>query len=204
MENTPRTATRRMTRLALLTAVQLVMAFTPLGLVPLGPINASLLTIPVAIGGMLLGPGAGAWLGLVFGLCSFFDALQGKSAMGAALFAASPVGYFVMAVGARVAMGVCAALVFRAVLKLLPGHEKTAAAAGGFAAPFLNTVFYMGLMVLLFFGTPYVQQLAAQKGAAGPLAFVVAMVGVQAVVEWAVGCFVSAAVTVPLRRALKL
>ncbi len=191
---------RRMTQLALLTAVQLVMTFTPLGLIPLGPINASLLTIPVAVGGMLLGPGAGAWLGLVFGLCSFLDALQGKSQMGAALFAVSPVRYFLMAVGARVLMGVCAALVYRAVLRLLPGREKTAALAGGFAAPFLNTVFYMGAMVALFYSSDYVQSLVLTKGVTNAFAFIVAMVGVQAVVEWVIGCFVSAAVTVPLRK----
>ncbi len=194
--------TRFLAQLALLTALQLMMSFTPLGFVPLGPTNASLLTIPVAIGGMLLGPGAGAWLGLVFGLCSFLDAVQGKSVMGAALFAASPVGYFVVAAGARVAMGVCAALVFRAVLKVLPGHEKTAAVAGGFAAPFLNTVFYMGLLMALFYRSEYIRGVAAAKGAANVFALIVAMVGVHAVVEWTVGCVVSAAVAVPLRKAL--
>ena len=203
MQNTRQTALRRLTQLALLTAVQLVMTFTPLGLVPLGPINASLLTIPVAIGAMLLGPAAGAWLGFVFGLCSFLDALQGKSLMGAALFAVSPLLYFVMAVGARVLMGVCAALIHRAVLCALPGHEKTAAVIGGFSAPFLNTVFYMGALVAFFYGTEYVQSLVASKGVTNAFAFVVAMVGVQAVVEWAVGCFVSAAVTVPLKKVLK-
>ena len=58
MQTNRQTAIRRLTQLALLTAVQLVMTFTPLGLVPLGPINASLLSIPVATGAMLLGPAA--------------------------------------------------------------------------------------------------------------------------------------------------
>ena len=203
MQTTRQPAIRRLTQLALLTAVQLVMTFTPLGLVPLGPINASLLTIPVAIGAMLLGPGAGAWLGFIFGFFSFLDALQGKSAMGAALFAVSPFRYALMAIGARVLMGVCAALIYRAVLRALPGYEKTAAVVGGFSAPFLNTVFYMGAMVALFYGCGYVQDLAASKGVSNALAFIVAMVGVQAVVEWAVGCFVSAAVTVPLKKVVK-
>ena len=203
MQTTRQPAIRRLTQLALLTAVQLVMTFTPLGLVPLGPINASLLSIPVAIGAMLLGPAAGAWLGFVFGFFSFLDALQGKSVMGAALFAVSPWRYFLMAVGARVLMGVCAALIYRAVLRALPGHEKTAAVVGGFAAPFLNTVFYMGAMVALFYGCDYVQSLVASKGVTNAFAFVVSMVSVQAAVEWVVGCFVSAAVTVPLKKVVK-
>ena len=55
-----------LTQLALLMALELVMANTPLGMIPIGPINASLLTIPVAIGAMLLGPAAGALLGAIF------------------------------------------------------------------------------------------------------------------------------------------
>ncbi len=203
MQKDRRVSTRRLTELALLIALELVMTYTPLGLLPVGPINASLLTIPVAIGGMLLGPGAGALLGLIFGLTSFLNAVQGKSQMGLALFTASPVGYFVVAVVARVAMGACAALVFRAVLRLLPKHDKLAAVAGGFAAPFLNTVFYMGLLMALFYHSDYIQTLAAAKGAANVFALIVVMVGVQAVVEWGLGCAVSAAVTVPLRKVLR-
>ena len=86
-----------LTQLALLVALELVMANTPLGMLPIGPINASLLTIPVAIGAMLLGPAAGALLGALFGATSFLNAVQGKSALGIALMNVSPVGYFVQA-----------------------------------------------------------------------------------------------------------
>lgn len=203
MKNTRQSAVRRLTQLALLVAVELVMVYTPLGMIPVGPFNASLLTIPVGIGAMLLGPTAGAVLGLVFGLTSFWNAVQGKSAMGLALFTASPFGYFVVAVVARVLMGVCVALVFRALCKVFPG-DKAPAIAGGFAAPFLNTCFYMGLLVALFYGSGYVQAIVAERALTGPLAFILSMVGVQAVVEWGVGCAVCAAVTIPLRRVLKL
>ncbi|MGN0974974.1 MAG: ECF transporter S component [Gemmiger sp.] len=194
---------RWLTQLALLVAIILVMSYTPLGYLPLGPLNCSLLSIPVAIGAMTMGPAAGAILGGVFGLTSFLNAVEGKSAMGAALFAASPVGYFVMAVVARVLMGWLCALVFRLAQKLLPGREKTTCAIGGFAAPFLNTVFYMGFMVLLFYNTEYVQKLVAAKGAANPFMFVVLMVGLQGTVEWIVGCVIGGAVSVPVRAYLK-
>ncbi len=49
MQKDRRVSTRRLTELALLIALELVMTYTPLGLLPVGPINASLLTIPVAI-----------------------------------------------------------------------------------------------------------------------------------------------------------
>ena len=88
--------------------------------------------------------------------------------------------------------------------KILPGKEKVCAAVGGFSAAFLNTVFFMGFLVLLFYGSPYVQGLVEALGVSNPLAFVVAVVGVQAIVEWAACCVVAAAVTVPLRKYLKM
>ena len=97
--------TRRLTQLALLLALVLIMSYTPLGYLPVGPLTLSLLTIPVAIGAMLLGPAAGAVLGGAFGLTSFFNALRGGSAMGSALFALNPLATFVMCFGARLAMG---------------------------------------------------------------------------------------------------
>lgn len=50
-----RTNTRWLTQLALLVAVLLVMNYTPLGYLQVGPLSMSLLTIPVAIGAMTLG-----------------------------------------------------------------------------------------------------------------------------------------------------
>ena len=61
-----RTNTRWLTQLALLVAVLLVMNYTPLGYLQVGPLSMSLLTIPVAIGAMTLGPVAGATMAKVF------------------------------------------------------------------------------------------------------------------------------------------
>ena len=82
--------------------------------------------------------------------------------------------------------------------------QTICAAVGGFSAAFLNTVFFMGFLVLLFYGSPYVQGLVEALGVSNPLAFVVIMVGGQAIVEWATCCVMAAAVTVPLRKYLKL
>ena len=196
--------TRRLTQLALLAALLLVMNFTPLGYLQVGPLSMSLMSIPVAIGAMLMGPVDGAILGGVFGATSFLQAVQGTSAMGAALFAYSPVGSFVVCFVARVLVGLCCGLVYQGMRKILPGKEKVCAAVGGFSAAFLNTVYFMGFLVLLFYGSPYVQGLVEALGVSNPLAFVVAVVGVQAIVEWAACCVVAAAVTVPLRKYLKM
>ena len=63
------TKTIKMAQLAILIAVVLIMAFTPLGYLKNVGLEISLITIPVAIGAMVIGPGAGAVLGAVFWVC---------------------------------------------------------------------------------------------------------------------------------------
>ena len=53
-------------------------------------------------------------------------------------------------------------------------------------APALNTLFFMGYIVLAFYGCDYVQNLVSVKGAANPFMFVVLLVGVQGVAEFLV------------------
>ena len=64
---------RQMVQLAVLTAILLVMAFTPLGYLKLGPLSITFLTLPVAVASVVLGPQAGLIMGAVFGLTSFFQ-----------------------------------------------------------------------------------------------------------------------------------
>ncbi|MDE6663991.1 MAG: ECF transporter S component [Lachnospiraceae bacterium] len=58
---------------ALFTAIIIIMAFTPLGYIPLVVINATIIHIPVILGALFLGPKKGAFLGFVFGLTSFIN-----------------------------------------------------------------------------------------------------------------------------------
>ena len=58
---------RFLTQLALLAAVIILMALTPIGYIRTPILTVTLITIPVAVGAMLLGPKGGAICGLVFG-----------------------------------------------------------------------------------------------------------------------------------------
>ncbi len=51
-------------QLALLTAIELIMAFTPLGYLKIGPVSITFMAIPVAVGAIVLGPISGAFFGL--------------------------------------------------------------------------------------------------------------------------------------------
>ena len=68
-----------LTRLAVFVAVTLVMAYTPLGYLRTPGLEITFLMIPVTVGAIVLGPAAGAILGGVFGLTSFFQCLDGSS-----------------------------------------------------------------------------------------------------------------------------
>ena len=104
-----------LTQLALLIAIELVMKAIGLGSVPVGPLYMSFLTVPIAVGAIMLGPAAGAVLGGVFGAVSFYDALAGRSVMTGALFQVSPINTFILCVVTRVLMGLLVGFVYRAV-----------------------------------------------------------------------------------------
>ena len=65
--------TRWMVSVALMAAIVIVLANTPLGMIQLPIIKATTVHIPVIIGAILLGPSAGAILGAVFGICSLIS-----------------------------------------------------------------------------------------------------------------------------------
>ena len=197
-----RTNTRWLTQLALLVAVLLVMNYTPLGYLQIGPLSASLLTVPVAIGAMTMGPTAGAILGGVFGAVSFYDAITGASAMTGALFQVSPVNTFILCVGMRVLMGVCVGLIFNGLSKL-DKSRTWSYIVSAMCAPALNTLFFMGYIVLAFYNCDYVQNLVSVKGAANPLMFVVLLVGVQGVAEFLVSGILGGIVARAVHKFLK-
>ena len=62
------TKTTYLVRIALLMAITIVLAATPLGYIPAGVLSFTIMVLPVAIGGVLMGTPAGLILGLTFGV----------------------------------------------------------------------------------------------------------------------------------------
>ena len=169
-------------QLAMLICIQLVMKAIGLGSVPVGPLYMSFLTLPIAVAAIIIGPAGGAITGAVFGLVSFKDALTGGSAMTSALLGVSPVHTFILCVVTRTLMGFLTGIIFMLRRKL--DHSKTwSLFVGSIAAPLLNTLLFMGYICLVFYHTDYVQNLVNTFGVSNPLAFVVALVGLQGLIE---------------------
>ncbi len=172
--------TKQMCLLGLFVAIELLMKLLGLGNVPVGPLYMSFLTVPIAVGAMLLGPMAGLVMGAVFGLASLYDAITGSSVMTGIFFQSDPLNTIVLCVGMRVLMGWLTGVVFQLLHRRL---NTVSYFLGALAAPVLNTLFFMGYIVLVFYRTEFVQNLVLTKGATNPLMFVVLLVGVQGLVE---------------------
>ncbi|TCU68877.1 uncharacterized protein DUF3816 [Tissierella praeacuta] len=70
---------RKMTIIGVLGAISAVLGMTPLGFIPVGPTRATIMHIPVIIGAVMEGPVVGAFVGLIFGLFSIFQAMTNQT-----------------------------------------------------------------------------------------------------------------------------
>lgn len=141
--------TIKLTQTAILSAVIIMMAFVPfLGYIHIGPLSATTLVIPVAIGAAVIGPGAGAFLGFIFGATSYIQCF-GLDAFGTTLNEINPLFTLIMCFLPRILMGLLTGLIYKAVSKASP---IAGAITCSIAAPALNTVMFVGAL-MLFFGT---------------------------------------------------
>jgi uncharacterized membrane protein len=197
-----KTNVRYLTQLALLVAIVLLMKVTGLSSVHVGPLNMTFTMVPIAVGAMLMGPLAGGVLGLIYGCTSFYDAVSGGSVMTGVFFQLNPFGTFLLCVGMRVLVGVAAGWLFRLLHKVDKTHTVSYF-IGGLCTPLLNTIFFMGFIVLVFYNTEYIQNLVVTKGASNALSFVVLMVGVQGLIEAVTGAVIGGGIAKGVAAALK-
>ena len=146
--------THWMVGVALMAAIVVLLASTPLGMIPLPIIKATTTHIPVILGAILLGPLAGGILGAVFGICSMVSNTLTPAALS---FAFSP---FLAASGAGAAKALWVAVGCRAMIGIVSGwlwlglkklrvSDYLALPVVGFAGAMTNTVCVMGSIYFL-------------------------------------------------------
>ncbi len=150
--------TRWLTSVALMAAIIILLANTPLGMIPLPIVKATTVHIPVIIGAIMLGPLAGGILGGVFGICSIISNTMAPSLLS---FAFSPfmsmsgipgaLKAVWISVGCRIMIGVVAGWVWRA-LKGAKVNPWVALPITGFVGSLTNTIMVMGSIYLLLAG----------------------------------------------------
>lgn len=200
--------TRDMVIMALFTAVILIMAFTPLGLIDLPLIKATILHVPVIIGAILLGPRKGAALGTLFALTSLFKNTTAPALLSFAFSPLIPVPgagkgslwALVICFVPRILTGVLPVYVYRGLMRLLakkPGGNPVSLAAAGISGALVNTILVMGMIGLVL-----ADGFAAAKGIPleGVNAALMTIVAANGIPEAVAAAVITPAVCVPLMR----
>lgn len=173
---------------ALFAAIIIIMAFTPLGYIPLVVINATIIHIPVILGSLFCGPKKGGFLGFIFGLTSFIKNTVMPTSLSAFVF--SPVlavnmvgtsGIFKSAFICfvpRILVGVVPYFVYISVKKAVTSEQKN----------LWTTVFNIMMGLFLLIGVrAFLLKVFAEKAISAPVILVISIVAgvlVFAVLEW--------------------
>lgn len=190
--------TRTMVQIALLCAIEIVLALTPLGFIPLGFTRATTIHIPVIIGACLMGPAAGGFLGGVFGVLSIITNTFTPTATSFVFTPFYSVGNMsgnlwsvVIALVPRILIGVAAGYLFR-FFSRKNFNQTVSLAICGVAGSLVNTLLVMG-GIYVFFGEAY----AAAKETTFDALFgiIMGVVGVNGVPEAIVAGILVAAIT---------
>jgi uncharacterized membrane protein len=148
-----KSSTRLLTFTALFVALILLFGSTPLGLIPLGFVNVTILAIPVVIGTIVLGLGPGLILGFCFGLISMLSmfglTMTAPSVLASALAVANPVLAIIMCFAPRLLVPLVTYLVYRS-LAGPDGRRKVALPIAAVAGSITNTIVYLGLMLMFY------------------------------------------------------
>jgi len=134
---------RQMTVIGLLSAVSIMLSMTPLGFIPIGPVNATIMHLPVIIGAIVEGPIVGAAIGLIFGVTSLIRAITAPTIVSFVFM--NPI----VALVPRVLMGVLSYYVYKLILKATK-KVYLSGLVTGLIGSLMNTCGVLGLVYLLY------------------------------------------------------
>ncbi len=155
---------RNMVVIAFLVGLVLVLQLLGGVIPPIGGFSISLVLIPIVMGAVLLGPGAGALLGAIFGVIVFVNCVTGADPGGVMVFQASPVLCFLVVMAKGTLAGWLSGLCYRLLRGRNPHLAMICAAA---VCPIVNTGVFIGCMLTIF-----PQVLAAWAGGSDILSYV--------------------------------
>ena len=182
---------RKMTVIGVLSAISIMMSMIPfIGYIPIGPMKATIMHVPVIIGAIIEGPLVGAIIGLIFGLTSLWNAIT-QPVLLSPLFM-NPL----VSVLPRILIGIIAYYVYQGVYKL----TKKVYASGfvaGLLGSLANTAGVLGMIYILY-SDKYLALLGQQGASAGKLLF--GVVVTSGIPEALVAALIVSAVSVALIR----
>jgi len=144
--------------LGLMLGITIILDISPLGVIPLGAISATIVHIPTIITGITMGPLAGLIMGTSLGFVGFIHAVTRPMTVLDPLFA-NPL----VSVLPRMFIGVVAYLVYAGLRKIIKNGNLSLPVSsflGGFAGSMTNTA-----LVFLMLYLVYAKEVAEKVGA---------------------------------------
>lgn len=138
---------KRMTGIALLMALVVVLQFVGSIIPPVGGFTISLVLIPIVLGAAIYGPRIGALLGATFGTIVFINCVTGADPGGAMVLQANPIICFLIVMAKGIMAGLISGAVYAAVKKWNPYVAMFLAAA---VCPMVNTGLFIACMLTFY------------------------------------------------------
>lgn len=179
--------------IGVLSAISIMLSMTPLGFIPIGPTNATIMHIPVIIGAIIEGPLVGITVGFIFGATSLLKALTMPTITSFAFV--NPL----VSVLPRMLIGIVAYYVYKLTIKF----TKNVFVSGwitGVIGSLVNTAVVLGMIYILY-GARYAEALGESASAAKTL--ILTLVATNGIPEAIVGGFVVSAVCVVFNKRKK-
>ncbi|MEF9991513.1 MAG: ECF transporter S component [Paraclostridium sp.] len=184
---------RQMAIIGMLSAISIMLSMTPLGFIPIGPVNATIMHIPVIIGSIIEGPIVGGIIGLIFGLTSFMRAITMPS----------PTNFMFMnpivSILPRVLMGIATYYIYKGVFKVTK-NLSIASMCSGFLGSIINTFGVLG-MVYILYAQRYVEAIGGDTSTAG--AVILGIAATNGIPEAIIGALVVSGVVIILKKSKK-
>ena len=179
-----RFSVRQMTMVGMLSAISIFLGLTGLGFIPIPPVKATIMHIPVIIGAIVEGPMVGALVGLVFGLFSMYQAFT--TPLPTSFIFWNPI----IALVPRILIGVVAYYVYTFFKNKIKKQSINIGIAA-ICATLTNTIGVLGLTYLIYLDK-YSATIGINKAIAGTT---IGMIGVTSGIPEAI---VSAIISIPI------
>lgn len=171
----------KMAQMAILAAIIILMAFTPLGYLRITPVlQITFITIPVCMGAIMFGPKTGMLLGLIFGLTSFYQCF-GLDPFGTTILSINPLFTFIVCVIPRIIIGLTTGLAFKAMAKKGGKVKLVGYPVACLIGALTNTVLFISSLWLFFGRTDFV--LSITGNSTSIITLFAVMAGVNALIE---------------------
>lgn len=141
--------TRHLVIMSVMIAITLILDYTPLGVIPLPIVSATIIHLPTIVTGIILGPLAGAIVGAGMGVISLVHAITRPPSALAPLFW-NPL----VSILPRIFIGVASYYAYIGMKKALGKFSKLkqtiSVGVGAFVGSMTNTVLVLGMLYIVY------------------------------------------------------